>query len=626
MKSFILQCGACLLGALTAVSLQAAEKTTPADKTNRLIVKYAIPVDPVKSVNDPLIAQAAGGRILSIRIASSGANVVDLGLHKSVDEMRALADEVEKQPGVLYAEPDLIMVHQEVPNDDRYNEQWHYFEPAGGINLPEAWDMVTTVNPVVVAVIDTGVRPHADLVENMLPGYDFIADIDTAQDNNGRDKNVNDPGDYSPVGSCGTNGRGRPVPLHEESSSWHGTHVAGTIAAVNNNGRGVSGIGKSTRILPVRVLGRCGGYTSDITDGMRWAAGLPVPGVPNNVNPAKVLNLSLGGPGHCSRTYQDTINDILDAGATIVVAAGNDNRNARNFSPASCDGVITVAANKRDGGRAYYSNYGNAVDITAPGGETMHSGNGILSTIDSGAREPESDDYDWYQGTSMAASHVTGVAGLMYSVNPALKPAEVKNILMDTARPFPRVSRRQCNSDICGTGILDAKAAVMAVSSTPAPDVDHGIIKKGVAVTDLSTTDEGQQLFFRLEVPPGASDLNRSITGGTGDADLYVHRSRRPTIEKYDYAPYQSGNEESVDVSSPAAGTWYIMLDAYKPFTGLTLEADYELKTAVLIGQKSFSSTPMDIPDNRSRGVTSSIVSYYQGDAGTLNQWSISFK
>ena len=154
------------------------------------------------------------------------------------------------------------------------------------------------------------------------------------------------------------------------NSSWHGTHTAGTIGAASNNGVGVAGVNWNSKILPVRVLGKCGGYTSDIADGMRWAAGLSVSGVPANANPAKVLNLSLGGYGACDATYQNAVNAIVAAGTTIVVSAGNSNADAVNYRPGNCTGVITVAATNRDGGRAYYSNYGSTVEISAPGGET----------------------------------------------------------------------------------------------------------------------------------------------------------------------------------------------------------------------------------------------------------------
>jgi serine protease len=241
------------------------------------------------------------------------------------------------------------------------------------------------------------------------------------------------------------------------SSSWHGTHVAGTIGAVTNNSQGVAGVNWQAKLLSVRVLGKCGGYTSDIVEGMRWAAGLPVPGVPNNPNPAKVLNLSLGGNiNSCPDTYQSAINAVNAAGGIVVVAAGNSNSSAAGFTPANCNGVITVGATNRSGVRARYSNYGSVVDISAPGGD---SAGGVLSTANTGAQGPASDSYEYKQGTSMAAPHVAGVASLMLAINPTLNFTQTETILKLTAKPFG--PGHSCNgSTTCGAGIVNAHAAL----------------------------------------------------------------------------------------------------------------------------------------------------------------------
>ena len=215
----------------------------------------------------------------------------------------------------------------------------------------------------------------------------------------------------------------------------------------------------------MRVLGKCGGTTSDIADGMRWSAGLPVPGVPANANPAKVLNLSLGGSGACSATYQNAINAIVAAGSTVVISAGNSNADASGFRPANCNGVITVAATNRNGYTAYYSNYGATVEISAPGGETSPtSSNGVLSTLNTGTQGPVADTYTYYQGTSMAAPHVAGVASLLYSRKPSLTPAQVLVDLQSTVTAFPAGST--CNTSNCGSGIVNAGAAVAAVPTS----------------------------------------------------------------------------------------------------------------------------------------------------------------
>jgi hypothetical protein len=186
--------------------------------------------------------------------------------------------------------------------------------------------------------------------------------------------------------------------------------------------------------------------------------------VPANANPAKVLNLSLGGSGACGTTYQDAINAIIAAGTTVVVSAGNSSADASGFRPANCNGVITVAATNRNGYKASYSNYGATVEISAPGGETSVSGNGVLSTLNTGTQGPVADTYVYYQGTSMAAPHVTGVVSLMYSRKPSLTPAQVLSYLQSTVTAFPAGST--CTTSNCGSGIVNAGAAVAAVPTS----------------------------------------------------------------------------------------------------------------------------------------------------------------
>jgi serine protease len=405
------------------------------------------------------LADKVGVGIQHVRIMSGNAQVVevvgvaDLDSARALEQIESIARRIAEDPAVEYAEPDAIMRIQ--TNDPRFAEQWHYTTPGTGVNLVEGWSN-STGNGVVTAVIDTGYRPHADLVANLvLPGYDFINDTTTANDGDGRDADASDPGDWCPPWM--------------PNSSWHGTHVAGTVAAVTNNTIGVAGVARNAKVLPVRVLGKCGGYLSDIVDGMRWAAALSVPGVPNNSNRAQVLNLSLGGSGSCGPAYQNAINDIISVGSTIVVAAGNSNSDASGFRPANCNGIITVAATNKAGARAYYSNFGSVVDISAPGGETNTVTTlGVLSTLNSGSTTPGSDSYAFYQGTSMAAPHVAGLAALLYQLWPGITPVELATRLFDTAQPFPTVSSNQCNNTDCGAGIVDAGKATHP-DSQPAP-------------------------------------------------------------------------------------------------------------------------------------------------------------
>jgi serine protease len=301
-------------------------------------------------------------------------------------------------------------------------------------------------------VIDTGFRPHADLAANLVGGFDMISDPFVANDGGGRDSNAIDPGDFNTAGQCGTGSRAA-------NSSWHGTHVSGTVAAVTNNGSGVAGVAFGAKVVPIRALGRCGGLLSDIADAIIWGSGGTVAGVPANANPARVLNLSLGGGGRCSATMQAAVNSARSRNTTVVVAAGNSNANASNSTPANCSGVVTVAAVGRNGGKASYSNFGTIVDVAAPGGDFRgSSANGVLSTLNNGATTPGADAFAFYQGTSMATPHVAGTVALMLSRNPSLTPTTVEQKLRATARAFPAT----CNQ--CGTGIVNARAAVVSAT------------------------------------------------------------------------------------------------------------------------------------------------------------------
>lgn len=451
-----------------------APSRPPYEFTDQLIVK----------LRDPQIARAqilgagqmstlnaaAGVTLRHFRPMSDDAHVLKLPRRMTVAEALAIAVRLNADPSVEYAEPDRRMFPMLVPNDPQYINQWHYKSPnapdnvAGGANLPGAWDITTGSASVVVAAIDTGIRPnHIDLVGRTVPGFDFVSDVNIANDGDLRDADPSDPGDW--VTSAESTAVGGPFEgCFVSDSSWHGTHVAGTIGAATNNGVGVAGINWTSKILPVRVLGKCGGFLSDILDGARWAAGLSVPGVPANANPAKVLNLSLGGPGACSSAEQTAIDQITAAGAVFVAAAGNESSDASGSSPGNCNGVITVAANNRGGGLAFYSNFSTTlVKISAPGGEqaVANDPDGVLSTLNTGTTAPAADTYIYYEGTSMASPHVAGIASLMFSVNPTLTPAQVLSTIQATARPFALGTSCATFND-CGAGIINAAAAVSA--------------------------------------------------------------------------------------------------------------------------------------------------------------------
>ena len=557
-------------------------------ETDRIIVKYK----DAKAAANGVAARGANltsgrkaildraGQQLGIVVReshaiSTGAQVFKLDRKRGLKEVQSLAAEMmARDPSIEYAEPDRIMTHMATPTDPRYNEQWHYFEAAGGLRLPAAWD-ASTGSGVTVAVIDTGYRPHADLSGQLLPGYDFISTAAIANDGDGRDSDASDTGDAVAAGSCGSG-----QPTRDQASSWHGTHVAGTIAARTNNGVGVAGVAYNARIVPVRVLGKCGGYTSDIADAITWSSGGTVSGVPANANKARVLNMSLGGGGACDATTQNAINGARSRGAVVVVAAGNDAVNVSNASPANCSGVIAVAATGRTGGRASYSNYGTLVDVAAPGGDGSY---GVLSTLNAGSGAPAGDSYAAYQGTSMATPHVAGVAALMLALNTNLTPDEIEARLKSTARAFPA----SCSG--CGAGIVDAAAAVAAATTPATPSVtlaeseSNNTTASADPVSSSNTTVTGNlgstsdTDYFRVDLPAGKT-LSSVLTPGssTADYDLFVYNASGTQLGKSENG---AGAVDSVSSSNTgtSVATRYVRVVYYSGGTGAT-NGRYSLK------------------------------------------------
>ena len=382
-----------------------------------------------------------------------------------------LADELVARGLVVSAEIDEVRRSTVVPNDPRFSEQWYLQTPGTsvGIDLPSAWNVTRGSSNVVVAVIDTGRLDHPDLAGRLADGYDFASRPRDSKDGDGWDADEADNGDWSeenhPEYTC-------TVGQSFQPSTWHGTHVAGVIGANADNSLGVAGIAPGVRVQHVRVLGTCGGRTSDEAAAIRWAAGLAVPGVPLNPTPARVINLSLGSATACQSIEQSAIDDAVAAGSVVVVAAGNSgfDLDANAFAPANCRNVITVGAVRSDGSRAAYSNYGSTVDVAAPGGP-----GGILSLANGGQRSPDANwTYGFKQGTSMSTPIVSGVVALLLSADPNLSPAQIESILKSSARPFPTNVSSPCSSNPadtfhCGAGVVDATAALRAVTAQSTP-------------------------------------------------------------------------------------------------------------------------------------------------------------
>jgi len=365
-------------------------------------------------------------------------------------ETLRLAARLEQQGLVAGAFPNRILRSFRTPNDPFYGAQWHY--PL--MNLPNAWAITIGSSSVTVAVVDSGITNHPDLRDKLLPGYDFVSDPANAADGDGPDSDPFvegiDPG-------------------------YHGTHVAGTVGAVTNNSLGVAGVAWAARILPVRVLGVNGGSLSDIIDGIYWAVGGRDPNFPDNRNPARIVNLSLGGGGGCPPQLNNFFRDLASAGIVLVAAAGNENQNVSNVVPASCEGVIAVGAVGPQGRRAPYSNYGTRIDVMAPGGDlsqriTFQGQSfpaGVLSTSYDDDRPGYS--YAFEQGTSMAAPHVAGLAALMLSQDPSLTPAQIRDRLRSASRPLTPGECNRPSGAECGAGLVDAAQALGGAGSPPPP-------------------------------------------------------------------------------------------------------------------------------------------------------------
>lgn len=402
----------------------------------------------------------------------------------------ALAAKLAQQADVEYAQPDRLKKIRAVPNDALFGLQWYLQNTqVASINALAAWDLIHGSPSVTVAVIDTGIRPsHPDLANKLLPGFDFVSGLSEAADGDGWDSDPSDPGDglttqdlaTAELAGCGGGADGS----QPQNSSWHGTKVSGIAAAQGNNATGISGVGWDLKILPVRALGKCGGRDSDIIAAMRWAAGLSVAGAPLNPNPAKILNLSLGGQTDCSRAYRDAIAEITAAGSLVVAAAGNSTGPVEE--PGNCPGVLAVAGVRHEGNKVGYSSYGREVGISAPAGNCVNETGACLfpfyTTSNDGQFTPHNDIYTGQAneitvGTSFATPLVAGVAGLMLSAHPDLTPAQLIGRMKNGAKAFvfdsslptcpvvvsdtsSQAGQCNCTSTTCGAGLLNALGAV----------------------------------------------------------------------------------------------------------------------------------------------------------------------
>jgi serine protease len=466
-------------------------------------------------------------------------------------------------PDVESADIDQRRFPHAVPNDPLFTSQWYEqaTQPAG-IDAVTAWDTTTGRSDVVIAELDTGVRyDHPDLLAatangRLLAGYDFVTDPVVANDGDGRDADASDPGDWVTSADVAT---AKFSGCTVDNSSWHGTRVAGILGALSNNATGITGITWQPKILPVRVLGKCGGVDSDILDALRWAAGLHVTGIPDNTHPAQIINMSLGGTGACTSAEQTVINEVVAAGVTVVISAGNEGGPVD--SPANCVGVAGIAGIRQIGTKVGFSSLGPEAALAAPAGNCVSASGACLfsidTTINNGTTTPTTNGYtdqlNPNLGTSFSAPIVAGIAGLMTSVNANLKPAQLISRLKEGAKAFPvssdptiqnchvpasstdlQTTECNCTTSTCGAGMANAPGAIKA------------------ALRPIAA----------IAVPASVSAGQNVALAGTGSAAACGH-----TITTYAWTnvgnstnPIQGANTATATVVAPASGSITVRL------------------------------------------------------------------
>ncbi len=507
------------------------------------------------------LTATSGAREPVMRPSGRDTYVLDFGRLLSAEETERVAARLRARPEVEWVSPNSLEQRLQVSNDPLAPEQW-WLKAVAGVNANVQSDRLRGVPgffpawqsglagtgaaagtgvSAVVAVLDTGITAHPDLVGRVLPGYDFVSDPQLANDGNGRDADASDPGDWV---SAADRREARFAGCAEQRSSWHGTVIAGLVAANSDNAVGVAGIDRQARILPVRVAGKCGAAVADIVDGMRWAAGLAVAGVPINPNPARIINISFGGATACGREYQAAVDELRTHGVVVVAAAGNDHGAVAR--PANCNGVVGVAALNRDGFKTHYSSFGGALassGLATVGGDDGRSGawrellsdGGLVTVWNAGATGVGEAGYAKLFGTSFAAPLVSGTISLMLGVNPALTVEQLIDGLRKTVRPHVSSSligacsdgnpgRCICTTQTCGAGLLDAEQAMRYAANpgsyvTPArqaQQLDTAEIRQAVALGQDLPANGGTASVLAAAAGESGSGGTAAVSGGSG--------------------------------------------------------------------------------------------------------------
>jgi serine protease len=547
-------------------SAQRAQVRPAQDRIAALTARTGLTLHAARSITDVL-------HVIHVQPAVTGEPIA-----ATVERLRA-------DPEVEYAEPDQRRYpHATTPNDALFSEQWYLQQSSAAtpsaLDAVTAWDTTTGgigttgTTGIVIADLDTGVRfEHPDLQwagsgGRLLPGYTFISDTFVANDGDAQDTDASDPGDWvtqadSRQPECASLPTGSTFPI---PSSWHGTRVSGLLGALSNNGTGIAGVTWSAWLLPVRVLGKCGGLDSDIITGMLWAAGIPVSGVPNNPYPARIENMSLGGTGTCPQLYADVIGQLTAKGVLVVASAGNEGGPVD--APANCAGVAGVAGLRHAGTKVGYSSLGPEIALGAPAGNCVNTTAGspclypITSTTNQGTTTPGVDGYTDQTsnpnlGTSFSAPLVSGIAALMLAVNGNLTSAQLIARLKEGSQPFPQTSpgtvpappmchvptgpndvqNSECictlNGQTCGAGMASASGSVNAALRPIAAVRVPASVAPGMNVT--------------LDASGSSTACNQTIAS-------YQWASSDPAH------PVTNSTGPSTTVAAPASGTFNVTL------------------------------------------------------------------
>jgi serine protease len=464
--------------------------------SGRLIVVYKEHTAAHRRHTQSLAVSAGAERI---KTSATGAHIIDLPQGSSARETKGVADQLRASPEVASVEPDVIVAPMLAPSNaaSLAGPTYNQANFPNALNFSHARQLLAGKSTAPVGVVDTGITVHTALPPGqILPGYNFYSLNGSARSPDYYDSgNWVSQADISSNPTCGD--------LSVADSNWHGTAMAGLIAAVHDGHYHVEGVASGIPLLPARAMGKCGGYLSDVLDAALWSAGISVPGVADNQNPVRIINLSLGVSASCGSYYQNAIDQLLAMGVVVVAAGGNSGEDTTRVIPAACHGVLAIAATDRNGVLASYSGSGSNVTVAAPGGEPTL---GIMTTSNTGLTTPVGENSAGYYGTSNATAIVSGIVSLMLTANPALQPGGVVTILMATADSMPACA------DHCGGGRANADAAVKAAL--------EGVTYNALSWTDTDVGEGASSLLSVKNVSGLAVSFGQSVISGTNAGDF----------------------------------------------------------------------------------------------------------